>query len=182
MPMACSTAARWRRCASSMTCPIMACLTKSGCSQPGPMPGPGQFPRGAHSAVPDLRGHLDRTKSVETLAETGAEILLVPNGSPFESGKDEVRLNTRGGARHRNGLPLAYLNQVGGQDELVFDGASFVLNADRSLAFANAGVPRDGGDHALGARQRGAGAARVARCFRPSRATRRSTPKLRAGP
>jgi NAD+ synthase len=58
----------------------------------------------------------------------------VPNGSPFERNKDDVRLNLSVARVTETGLPLAYLNQVCGQDELVFDGASFVLNADRSLA------------------------------------------------
>ena len=71
---------------------------------------------------------------IECLQESGAEILLVPNGSPFEDGKDDVRLQLSIARVVESGLPLVYLNQVGGQDELVFDGASFVLNADRSLA------------------------------------------------
>ncbi len=73
-------------------------------------------------------------ESCETLAETGAELLLVPNGSPFEQNKDDTRLNLVVARVTETGLPLAYLNQVGGQDELVFDGASFVINADHSLA------------------------------------------------
>ncbi len=73
-------------------------------------------------------------ETCETLTETGAEILLVPNGSPFEQNKDDVRLNLVVARVTETGLPMVYLNQVGGQDELVFDGASFVLNADRSLA------------------------------------------------
>ena len=59
---------------------------------------------------------------------------MVPNGSPFEADKPEVRLNLAVARVVESGLPLVYLNQVGGQDELVFDGGSFVLNADRSLA------------------------------------------------
>jgi len=59
----------------------------------------------------------------------------VPNGSPFEVGKDDRRLSLSVSRVVETGLPLAYLNRVGGQDELVFDGASFVLNADRSLAW-----------------------------------------------
>src|SRR3546814_17115116 len=70
----------------------------------------------------------------ECLAETGAEILIVPNGSPFEIAKDDMRLSLAVTRVTETGLPLAYLNRVGGQDELVFDGSSFVLNADRSLA------------------------------------------------
>ncbi|HLN09827.1 MAG TPA: NAD+ synthase [Xanthobacteraceae bacterium] len=69
---------------------------------------------------------------VECIAETGGEILLVPNGSPYWRDKTDVRLNIAVARVTESGLPLVYLNQVGGQDELVFDGASFVLNADRS--------------------------------------------------
>ncbi|KAA0076276.1 NAD+ synthase [Tardiphaga sp. P9-11] len=70
---------------------------------------------------------------VETLTETGAEILIVPNGSPYARGKTDLRLSVQVARVTESGLPLVYLNQVGGQDELVFDGSSFVLNADRSL-------------------------------------------------
>jgi NAD+ synthase len=70
----------------------------------------------------------------ECLAECGAEILISPNGSPFDWTKPDVRMNIAVARVTETGLPLLYLNQVGGQDELVFDGASFVLNADRSLA------------------------------------------------
>jgi NAD+ synthase len=71
---------------------------------------------------------------VETLAESGAEILIVPNGSPYARGKNDLRLSVQVARVTESHLPLVYLNQVGGQDELVFDGASFVLNGDRSLA------------------------------------------------
>jgi NAD+ synthase len=72
---------------------------------------------------------------VECLAETGAELLVVPNGSPYSRDKDEVRLNIAVARVTESDLPIIYVNQVGGQDELVFDGASFGLHADRSLAF-----------------------------------------------
>ena len=71
---------------------------------------------------------------VETLAETGAEILIVPNGSPYARDKTDVRLSVVVARVTESGLPLIYLNEVGGQDELVFDGASFALNADLSVA------------------------------------------------
>ena len=64
----------------------------------------------------------------ETLAETGAEILVVPNGSPYFRGKQDVRYGHMVARTVETGLPLAYLNLVGGQDDQVFDGASFVLN------------------------------------------------------
>ncbi len=70
----------------------------------------------------------------ETLEESGAEILLVINGSPFEHHKADERLNIALARVVETGLPMAYVNLVGGQDELVFDGGSFVLNRDRSLA------------------------------------------------
>ncbi|SFV39112.1 NAD+ synthase [Hyphomicrobium facile] len=97
----------------------------------GPMPGPLNV-RGVRIGVPiceDIWG----SEVVETLAETGAEILVSPNGSPFDWPKPDNRMNVAVARVTESGLPLAYLNQVGGQDELVFDGASFVLNADCSL-------------------------------------------------
>lgn len=72
---------------------------------------------------------------VECLTRTGGEILLVPNGSPFEAGKETMRLDLASKRVEESGLPLIYLNQVGGQDEVVFDGASFVVNRDQSLAW-----------------------------------------------
>ncbi len=69
------------------------------------------------------------------LADFGAELFICVNGSPYEIDKDTLRID--GVAKRRaaaTGLPLAFLNRVGGQDELVFDGASFVVNGDGSLA------------------------------------------------
>ena len=57
------------------------------------------------------------------------------NGSPFRHGVADERLNVIVPRIKETGLPVAYANQVGGQDELVFDGASLGLNADCSLAF-----------------------------------------------
>jgi NAD+ synthase len=99
----------------------------------GPMPGPINF-RGIRLGVPiceDIWGG----EVVECLAETGAELLIVPNGSPYWRDKDEVRLNIAVARVSEQGLPLIYVNEVGGQDELVFDGASFALHADHSVAF-----------------------------------------------
>ncbi len=69
----------------------------------------------------------------ECLAESGAEILVSINGSPYEADKLDERLYLAVARVTETGLPIVYANQVGGQDELVFDGASFALNADRSL-------------------------------------------------
>ena len=71
---------------------------------------------------------------VECLAESGAEILVVPNGSPYARDKNDLRLSIAVARVTESGLPLIYLNEVGGQDELIFDGASFALNADLSVA------------------------------------------------
>ncbi|MEL6451255.1 MAG: NAD+ synthase [Pseudomonadota bacterium] len=70
----------------------------------------------------------------ETLEETGAEFLLVPNGSPYYRGKYETRLNHMVARVVETGLPLIYLNMVGGQDDQVFDGGSFALNPGGALA------------------------------------------------
>ena len=101
---------------------------------PGPMPGPFNI-RGLRIGVP-ICEDIWKPDVVECLSETGGEILLVPNGSPFEAGKEDVRLNLIVSRVKESGLPLIYLNQVGGQDELVFDGASLICNADASLAWA----------------------------------------------
>jgi NAD+ synthase len=98
---------------------------------PGPLPGPVNF-RGVRIGIPiceDIWG----PEPVECIAETGGEILLVPNGSPYRRGVIDERLNIAVARVTEAGLPLIYVNQVGGQDELVFEGASFVLNADRSM-------------------------------------------------
>lgn len=71
----------------------------------------------------------------ETLEETGAEFLLIPNGSPYFRDKYDVRLNHMVARVVETGLPLIYLNMVGGQDDQVFDGATFGLNPGGELAF-----------------------------------------------
>lgn len=70
----------------------------------------------------------------ETLAETGAEILLVPNGSPYYRNKYDRRVNLMVSRVIETRLPLVYLNMVGAQDDQVFDGGSFVLNPGADLA------------------------------------------------
>jgi NAD+ synthase len=105
---------------------------------PGPLPGPVNF-RGVRLGVPVCEDTWtdwgDYENVVECLAETGAELFVVPNGSPYWRDKSDVRLNVVIARVTESGLPLIYINQVGGQDELVFDGASFALNVDRSVAF-----------------------------------------------
>src|SRR5260221_12173039 len=104
----------------------------------GPAAGPVTI-RGIRVGVPIcediwLEESEDYENVVECLAETGAEILIVPNGSPYARDKNDCRRAIAVARVAESGLPLIYLNQVGGQDELVFDGASFSLNADLSVA------------------------------------------------
>jgi NAD+ synthase len=99
--------------------------------QSGPLPGPMNI-RGVRIGVP-ICEDIWTPDVIECLEESGAEILLVPNGSPYDDAKEDVRLQLVMERVTESGLPLAYLNQVGGQDELVYDGASFVVNADFSL-------------------------------------------------
>jgi NAD+ synthase len=97
----------------------------------GPAPGPLAF-RGVRLGVmvcedmwyPDV---------AETLQESGAELLIVINGSPFETDKRDERLSLAVARVRETGLPLLYVNQVCGQDEVVFDGASFALDAKCAL-------------------------------------------------
>jgi NAD+ synthetase len=80
---------------------------------------------------------------VETLAETGAEIIVVPSSSPYIRDGGDRRLSTAVARVTESDLPLIHLNQIGGQDELVFDGASFALNADLSVAVQLPGFVED---------------------------------------
>ncbi|TCU11844.1 NAD+ synthase [Rhizobium sullae] len=100
----------------------------------GSMPGPVNF-RGVRLGVPICEEIWNDLGVCETLAESGAEILLVPNGSPYYRGKVDVRHQVALKQVIETGLPLIFANQLGGQDELVFDGASFAFNGDRTLAF-----------------------------------------------
>ena len=97
----------------------------------GPMPGPIFF-NGVRLGVmicedmwtPDV---------TECLEESGAEILIVINGSPYEIDKPDKRINLAVSRVKESGLPLMYVNLIGGQDELVFDGSSFIINSDCEL-------------------------------------------------
>ena len=100
--------------------------------EPGPLPEPVMF-RDARLGIPICEDiWLDHVTA--HLADRGVQLLLVPNGSPFEVDKFEHRLELARARASETCVPLAYVNQVGGQDELVFDGGSFVMNADGSLA------------------------------------------------
>ena len=101
--------------------------------QPGPLPEP-IILKGTMIGVP-ICEDIWQPEVCRHLADFGAEIFICINGSPYEIDKDTLRID--GVAKRRavdTGLPLAYLNRIGGQDELVFDGASFVVNGDGGLA------------------------------------------------
>jgi NAD+ synthase len=100
----------------------------------GPLPDPMAF-RGVMLGLPICEDGWFPTVS-QHLKQQGAEILISINGSPYEIDKDDRRLEQVFGGRVREtGLPLIFLNRIGGQDELVFDGCSFVLNADGQPAW-----------------------------------------------
>jgi NAD+ synthase len=98
----------------------------------GPLPGPMSF-RDVRLGVM-ICEDMWQPEVTECLEESGAEILIVVNGSPFESDKADLRVQFATRRVTESGLPLVYVNQIGGQDELVFEGASFVLNPDRTFA------------------------------------------------
>ncbi|MFQ5534396.1 MAG: NAD+ synthase [Sphingomonadales bacterium] len=97
----------------------------------GPVNGPMNF-RGVRLGVMTCED-MWVPEVTECLEETGAELLVVINGSPFEIDKIDDRITLAVARVVESRLPLIYVNQVGGQDELVFDGSSFILNPDRSL-------------------------------------------------
>ena len=100
--------------------------------KPGPLPEPVTF-KGRKLGLLVCEDMWTPTVS-HHLKSRGADILIVPNGSPFELGKGVQRTKLARARVIETGLPLVYVNQVGGQDELVFDGASFALSADGTLA------------------------------------------------
>ncbi len=97
----------------------------------GPAPGPIAF-RGVRLGVMVCED-MWTPDAAEALQESGGELLIVINGSPFETDKLDERLSLAVARVKETGLPLLYVNQVCGQDEIVFDGASFALDADCQL-------------------------------------------------
>jgi NAD+ synthase len=95
---------------------------------PGPLPKPIEW-RGVKLGIP-ICEDIWLEPVCAQLGELGAEILLVPNGSPYELDKDQVRQRLVRARVLETELPLAYVNRIGGQDELVFDGSSFVMHPD----------------------------------------------------
>ncbi len=101
--------------------------------EPGALMGPIDW-RGVLLGIPVCED-IWETQVTECLAETGAEMLIVPNGSPYWRDKQLERLNIAALRVAETHLPFIYTNQICGQDDLIFDGASFALNPDGSLAF-----------------------------------------------
>ena len=97
----------------------------------GPLPAPVEW-RGVKLGIP-ICEDIWLEPVCAHLAKAGAEILLVPNGSPFELDKDQRRLQLVQARVTETRLPMIYLNRVGGQDELAFDGSSFVVNDDGGI-------------------------------------------------
>ena len=163
----CSTAVGSRRLRFKVDLPNYGVFDEKRVFAPGPMPGPVNF-RGVRIGIPiceDIWG----PEPVECIAETGGEILLVPNGSPYRRGVVNERLNVAVARVVEARLPLLYVNQVGGQDELVFEGASFALNADGALAAQLPAFREEVALTQLGAQRR-----RVALRGRDSRCSKRA--------
>lgn len=100
---------------------------------PGPLPTPIDF-KGVKLGIAICEDIWFPTVCAHLQAE-GAELIISPHGSPYEVEKDELRISEVAGKRvAETGLPLIFINRIGGQDEVVFDGASFVLNGDGTLA------------------------------------------------
>jgi NAD+ synthase len=95
---------------------------------PGPLPEPIEF-KGVKIGVPICEDIWQEVVCAH-LADAGAEMLLVPNGSPYELDKDDKRYQLVRSRALQTELPIAYLNRVGGQDELAFDGSSFIVHPD----------------------------------------------------
>ena len=103
----------------------------------GPLPAPVNF-RGVPIGVPVCEDIWTPAITAH-LAGAGAELFIVPNGSPFEIGKFPTRIELARARTRETNRALIYVNQVGGQDELVFDGRSFILNRTGDIALSMPG-------------------------------------------
>jgi len=98
----------------------------------GQMPGPAML-RGLKIGFP-ICEDIWEPNVAECLEESGADLIIAINASPFDISKPERRMSTIVARTVETGLPVAYVNMVGGQDELVYDGSSFAINAGGKLA------------------------------------------------
>ena len=101
---------------------------------PGNLSGPVNI-KGVRIGIP-ICEDIWKENVIECLAESGAEIIISINASPFTLSKNNERLSVAISRIRENELPLVYLNRYGGQDELVFDGNSFALNDDGSICLS----------------------------------------------
>lgn len=101
---------------------------------PGPLPQPVEY-RGLQLGIPICEDIWQGGEVTSHLKSQGAELLIVPNGSPYSRNKPQHRRDVAAARSKETGLPLIYLNRAGGQDELVFDGNSFGLNTEEGAAF-----------------------------------------------
>ena len=101
----------------------------------GPLSGPVNV-KGVKIGLPICEDIWDDTV-LECLAESGAEIVIAINASPFSINKKDDRFSVVASRVYETKLPLIYLNRIGGQDELIFDGSSFGLNDDGKLFFSS---------------------------------------------
>lgn len=100
----------------------------------GPLPSPVEF-KGIQLGLP-ICEDLWQPGVAAHLADLGAEILISPNASPWRRTVHSERKDALRTKVHNEGLPLIYVNQIGGQDELVFDGSSFSMNGDGKIVQA----------------------------------------------
>lgn len=98
----------------------------------GQMPGPIML-RGLKIGFP-ICEDIWEPDVVECLEESGADLIIAINASPFDHTKPELRMQTVVGRSVETDLPIIYVNMVGGQDELVYDGGSFAINTGGKLA------------------------------------------------
>lgn len=97
----------------------------------GPLPDPISF-RGVTIGIP-ICEDLWQPGVADYLGDQGAELMLSPNGSPWRRTAHAERTAALGQKVFNEGLPLVYVNQVGGQDELVFDGSSWSMSANGTI-------------------------------------------------
>ena len=159
-----------KRCGSRSTCRITGSSTKSGCLRPDPRRAR-SCSRACASACRSARTSGGRTRS-NASSRPAARSCSFPTRSPYERDKLAIRQSVAVARVVESGLPLIYLNLVGGQDELVFEGASFAPQRRPQPRRPAAGFPSSRGAHACGSAATTAGPASKARGRRSRRATR----------
>ena len=132
-PPRCAPAARCRASTASACCPTTPCSTSSATSPPGSEPLAAVRDRRRAGRRVDLRGRVEPDGPIAEQAAGGAELIVNLNASPYYAGRLAERERMLATRAADASCALVYVNQVGGQDELVFDGASIVVDADGEL-------------------------------------------------